>query len=365
MAIEESFSATAAEGLVVDQPSASEADIVEKHIIYYINTALHQTMKAEEVDPVTGERTEMQFYDTPEVHRVMVRDHVRTAIFQEALFAAVNEGDVVLDIGAGSGILSLFAAQAGASKVYAVEPTSAAKLARELAVRNNLDGTVEVIEKMIEDVELPGKVDVLVSEWLGTYGVDENMLAPVLFARDRWLKPGGRMLPARVTAWLAPVFSDVCVETGFFHGRPYGLDLAPLQESSLHELMQFRHVLSDLQAEPAAMWTTDAYRFPAEEANLPFEASLTFTFDRQARVNALAAWFDAEFGNGIVLSNAPWRAYMHWGQFPCPLERTIELEPGAQMAVKFACVPAGFGYCHHTWSARVGSGPWEHHGTDQ
>lgn len=369
MAIEESSSANTANGADADQLSSrgGEPDIVERYFIQQLNPVTHQVLKVEEVDQTTGERKELGLFDLPNMHRVMVRDHVRTDSFRRALFAAVKEGDVVLDIGTGSGILSLFAAQAGASKVYAVDPSPVVGLAQELIALNNVQRTVEVVQERIEDVQLPVKVDVIVSEWLGVYGVDENMLGSVLLARDRWLKPGGRLIPGRVTAWLAPVLSGVRIDTEFFHSNPYGLDLALLSESSVHELMIFRTVFSgnDVQAEPQAMWTTDPYRFPVEEAALPFEASLTFTFERQARVNALVAWFSAELGNGLVLSNAPGQAPTSWGQFPFPLERTVELEPGAEMAVQFTSLPAGPGYCHQAWSARVGHGPWEHHGTNQ
>lgn len=369
MATEEYSSASVADGADASRsPSlpGRQPDVVEKHFIYQMNAATNQVLKAEEIDPTTRERKEVGLYDTPHIYRITVRDHLRTDTFRRALSAAVNEGDVVLDVRAGTGILSLFAAQAGASKVYAVEPAGVAGLARQLVARNNLQETVEVIQAKVEDVRLPAKVDVIVSGWLGPYGVDGSMLAPVLLARDRWLKPGGRIVPERVTAWMAPVSSDVCLETAFFHSRPYGLNLAPLAESSVQELMGAlpRFTGKDLQAEPQAMWTTDLHRFPLEQATQPFRTSLAFVFDRQARINAFAAWHHTEFGNRLVLSNAPRQASGSWRRrFVLPLERTVVLEPGAQMTVHFVCLPDGAGYSHHSWSVRVGSGAWEHHDT--
>ena len=109
--------------------------------------------------------------------------------------AVVRPGDIVLDVGAGSGILSVFAARAGAARVYAVERTTIAVLAQELAAANGVAEIVQVIHGDVMDVELPERVDVIVSEWLGGFGIDEGMLAPVIAARDRWLKPGGVMIP--------------------------------------------------------------------------------------------------------------------------------------------------------------------------
>ena len=116
---------------------------------------------------------------------------------------SVRPGDIVLDVGAGSGILSVFAARAGAARVYAVEETSIAVLAQDLVAANGVAEIVHVIQGDVLDIDLPERVDVVVSEWLGGFGIDEGMLVPVITARDRWLKPGGVMIPHSVTAWAA------------------------------------------------------------------------------------------------------------------------------------------------------------------
>ena len=203
-----------------------------------------------------------------EVHRTMIRDRVRTEAFRRAIESAVRPGDVVLDVGAGSGILSLFAARAGAARVYAVERTTVAVLAQVLAAANGAAEIVQVIHGDIMDVELPGRVDVIVSEWLGGFGIDEGMLAPVIAARDRWLKPGGVMIPRSVTAWTALVndrYSGEMVE--FLRDNPYGLKLDDLAEITVNEIFYsgtFRHLAAgDSRSEPGRLWTTDAGPDPA------------------------------------------------------------------------------------------------------
>ena len=156
-----------------------------------------------------------------EVHRTMICDRVRTEAFRRAIDSVVRPGDIVLDVGAGSGILSVFAARAGAARVYAVERTTVAVLAQELAAANGVAEIVQVIHGDVLDVELPERVDVIVSEWLGGFGIDEGMLAPVIAARDRWLKPGGVMIPRSVTAWAALVYDRYLGETVEFPaGQP-------------------------------------------------------------------------------------------------------------------------------------------------
>ena len=147
-----------------------------------------------------------------EVHRTMICDRVRTEAFRRAIDSVVRPGDIVLDVGAGSGILSVFAARAGAARVYAVERTSAAVLARELAAANGVAEIVRVIHGDVMDVELPERADVIVSEWLGGFGIDEGMLVPVIVARDRWLRPGGVMIPGLVMAWAALVHDRYLAE---------------------------------------------------------------------------------------------------------------------------------------------------------
>src|ERR1700749_3145392 len=97
-------------------------------------------------------------YAELEVHRTMIRDRVRTEAFRRAIESVVRPGDVVLDVGAGSGILSVFAARAAANGVAEI---------------------VQVFHGDVMEIELPGRVDVIVSEWLGGFGIDEGMLGPV------------------------------------------------------------------------------------------------------------------------------------------------------------------------------------------
>ena len=94
-------------------------------------------------------------YAEIEVHRTMICDRVRTHAFRRAIDVVVRPGDVVLDVGAGSGILSAFAARAGAARVYAVERTAVAALAQELAITNGVGEIVEVIHGDVTDIALP------------------------------------------------------------------------------------------------------------------------------------------------------------------------------------------------------------------
>ncbi|URD80909.1 hypothetical protein MUK42_18593 [Musa troglodytarum] len=171
----------------------------------------------------------------------MLQDYVRTGTY----YAAVIEnridfsGRIVLDVGAGSGILSLFAAQAGAKHVYAVEASEMAEYARRLIAGNpSLGQRITVIKGKIEEVDLPEKADILISEPMGTLLVNERMLETYVIARDRFLIPDGKMFPSLGRIHMAP-FSDeyLYVEIAnkaLFWQQPnyYGVDLTSLYGSA-------------------------------------------------------------------------------------------------------------------------------------
>lgn len=113
---------------------------------------------------------------------------------------------MVLDVGAGSGILSFFAAQAGAKKVYAIEASNMALHARQLVESNNVADRIQVICGKIEEIELQDMVDIIISEPMGYMLYNERMLETYLHAR-KWLKPGGKMFPTEGDLHVAP-FSD-------------------------------------------------------------------------------------------------------------------------------------------------------------
>lgn len=147
-------------------------------------------------------------YEDLEVHELMLRDLPRQESYRQAILSnkSLFKDKTVLDVGSGTGILSIFCAQAGAKRVLAVEASNLAKLSRDVIKENNLEETITVFECMIEDFQLPGgvKVDIIVSEWMGFYLLHEGMLDSVLFARDHFLADDGSMFPESASIIVAP-----------------------------------------------------------------------------------------------------------------------------------------------------------------
>ena len=141
-----------------------------------------------------------------------------------------------MDVGAGTGILSMFAAKAGAKKVYAVEPSSTNQLAKKLIEENGLADKITIVEKVVEDIELgkdiPDRVDIIISEWMGYCLLYEGMLDSVLFARDRFLVKGGLIFPERAKIFVAAVNDQTYkFNNDAFYQKdhnPYGVSLQAL-----------------------------------------------------------------------------------------------------------------------------------------
>ena len=146
----------------------------------------------------------------------MLEDHKRTGAYYMACMQnrAQFAGKVVLDVGTGSGILAIFAAKAGARKVYAVEATSMAQAAKRLVAAQGLEDQIEVIQGVVESVEIPEKVDIIISEWMGYFLLRESMLDSVIVARDRFLKPDGALFPSHARMFMAPVRSNLATQRG-------------------------------------------------------------------------------------------------------------------------------------------------------
>jgi len=159
-----------------------------------------------------GERDKHDYYygsySSFHIHEEMLKDTTRTRAYQRAIMD--NPGDfkdkIVLDIGAGTGILSIFAARAGAKHVYAIEFAEIATFAREIIRKNGLEDKITVIKGKMEEITLPvPKVDIIVSEWMGYFLLYESMLDSVLWARDKYLNVGGKMLPDRAQLYIAAI----------------------------------------------------------------------------------------------------------------------------------------------------------------
>ncbi|KEH37264.1 histone-arginine methyltransferase, putative [Medicago truncatula] len=275
----------------------------------------------------------------------MLQDYVRTGSYYAAVMENRTDffGRVVVDVGAGSGILSLFAAQAGAKHVYAIEASEMAEYARKLIAGNPLLGQrITVIKGRVEDVELPEKADILISEPMGTLLVNERMLESYVIARDRFLTPNGKMFPTSGRIHMAPfsdeyLFVEIASKGLFWQQQNYfGVDLTPLHKTAFQGY--FSQPVVDafdprLLISPPMCHPMDFTKIKEEEL-YEIDIPLRFIASVGARVHGLACWFDVLFNGSTVqrwLTTAPGSPVTHWYQLRCVLSQPIYVMAGQEI----------------------------------
>jgi histone-arginine methyltransferase CARM1 len=276
-----------------------------------------------------------QFYGFLSQQQNMLQDFIRTSTYQKAIVSnAIDFKDkVVLDVGAGSGILSFFAAQAGARKVYAVEASSMAKHAEQLVANNQLEDRIQVVPGKIEEITLPEKVDVIISEPMGYMLFNERMLETYLHAK-KWLRPGGLMFPTRGDLHIAPftdaqLYMEQLNKANFwYHENFHGVDLSALRKAAVKEY--FGQPVVDTFDINICLAKSHCYSvdfMTADESDLHnIDIPVTFTLHQSGEVNGLAFWFDVGFLGSekhIWLSTSPTQPLTHWYQIRCLLDKPL------------------------------------------
>jgi protein arginine N-methyltransferase 1 len=236
-------------------------------------------------------------------HRGYLSDNVRLAAFERAITATVRPGDVVIDLGSGTGILGLLATRAGAARVYAVEGTALGGLAREIATANNVADRIRVVRGWSTWVSLPELADVVVTDQIGHFGIEAGLFEYLPDATRRLLKPGGRTIPMAMSWRMAPV---ECVELresiDFWRERRAGFDLTPVvppAEASGYPTTLAREALLSVPATLATAATATVPLSGLIDGRMSFEITRPGTFD------GLAGWFVAELSPGVTFTNGP------------------------------------------------------------
>lgn len=235
-------------------------------------------------------------------HLGYVADRRRLELFRAAVAAVVKPGDIVADLGCGTGILGLAALGAGAAHVYAVDQSEMIHVARQAFERAGLAARGTFIQGRTFRVELPRRVDVAICDHVGYFGFDYGIIELLADARRRFLAPGGRLLPRRLRLRLAAVESQAA-------RRLVDAWSAPEIPHEYHWLAALaaneRHALSVTAAEILGP--------PAELASIDLAAdhrdfmswSCQLVAGRDGRLDGLAGWFECELAPGIWMSNAP------------------------------------------------------------
>jgi len=273
-------------------------------------------------------------------HEEMLSDTVRVAAYHRGIRRAVTPGDVVLDVGTGTGLLAFMASRAGAAKVYAVEHSDFIEVAREIGRRNGFTN-VEFIQANSRDYTPPEPIDVVVHEQMGDELFNENMLANLLDLRDRVLAPGGRILPARFRLFIEPVSFRPEMRVRRFHNidLPDGIDLRGMERSSAMAPYD-TEPLEQFWARPGSVVATVGTPHPVIEfdlatlesaAALPRHHDIERVSTADAIVDGVCVWFEAVFDDDTTLTTSPLATNTSWGNRMYRLDR--EILAGATLAL--------------------------------
>ncbi|XVF82446.1 hypothetical protein PTKIN_Ptkin16aG0048800 [Pterospermum kingtungense] len=293
-------------------------------------------------------------YSSFGIHKDMISDKVRTDAYRQALLKnpSLLNGAVVMDVGCGTGILSFFAAQAGASRVISIEAsekmaTVATQIAKDNGLwrsktnsegNNDCNGVIEVVHGMVEDLDKsleiqPHSVDVLVSEWMGYCLLYESMLSSVLFARDRWLKPGGAVLPDTATIFVAG-FGKGGTSLPFWE-NVYGFNMSSIGKEVVEDAAKLPIVdiinHQDLVTNSTVLQSFDLATMKPDEVDFTATAELEAKFDNLSSKDndfehnatscyGIVLWFETGFTSRFckemptVLTTSPYTPKTHWSQ---------------------------------------------------
>ncbi len=290
-------------------------------------------------------------------HRQYLADAVRVSAFRQAIDEVVTPGDVVLDLGAGTGILGLMACRAGAKRVYAVDEGPIIGLAREIAWANGFQDRITHIKGLSTRVELPERVDVVLADQVGRFGLESGILEYFADSRARFLKPDGVMIPGEIGLVVAPVeCGELFGQVDFWGRTPAGYDFRPALAIAANTGYPARFDPAHLLGAPAR--AISVRLSTASTAALGAEVVLVAA--RPGALHGIGGWFEAQLSPGVTLTNSPLAARpIFRRQVFFPIARPVALEEHDQIGVRLRILPAAgvVSWTVDVRDGRAGRGP--------
>ncbi len=283
-----------------------------------------------------------------QAHRRFLSDRHRVAAYRRALDELVTPDSVVLDLGSGTGILGLLACAAGAADVYAVEATGVIGLAREICRANGYSERMHFIRGLSTDVDLPGPVDLVVTDQINEFCFGAGLLEFLSDASARCLAPDGVTVLAAFDLLVAPVESaELGQQVGFWTRPVEGFDLSAVLPIAANQPHPFPIRREHLLGRPVTGATIDAAQSPEIEV----EVHARTTVEENGRLDGLAGFFAARLAPNVVMTNDPTAAEAidRWG-LVFPFHPPISVDDGDVVVMDIRVNPADDLY---TWNASV------------
>ncbi len=271
-------------------------------------------------------------------HRQYLTDEPRLEAYRRAVEEVVRPGDVVVDLGSGTGILGMLAARAGAARVYSIEAGGMIELARAISKANGFQDRVRFVKGYSTRVELPEKADMVVCDQIGRFGFEAGVIQLLADARRRLLKPEGRVIPSRIDLMVAPVeCREVREQIEFWLHSPAGFDFTPARKWSANSGYPVKYSPSQLLAEPARLHSVDL----TQDGAAPFRAEASMNVARNGELDGVAGWFQAQLSPGVTMTNSPLSATpIERRNVFLPVDRPVAVETGNRVHARMNIIPA-------------------------
>jgi protein arginine N-methyltransferase 1 len=255
----------------------------------------------------------------------------RLDAYRRALEAVVRPDSVVLDLGAGTGVLSIIAARAGARRVFAVERDDAASYAEEVITANGLAHVITVIHGDARSAILPEPPDVMVMDIFGSFGLRAGGLAALVDARDRLLRPGARLIPETIELFIAPAEADdswrECV--GVWGADVAGVRMDVLRQRAVNARYPVRLEKSHLLGRAVRIGELSL----GEIRNSTLRHETVVPVGRPGILRGFCGWYAASLSDGVRITNEPGANGLNYAQCFLPLAQPTPVEAGDSVSL--------------------------------
>lgn len=284
-------------------------------------------------------------------HREYLSDSNRVAAFAGAIEQVVRPGDAVVDLGAGTGIMGLLACRAGAKRLYSIESTPLIEATRQINRANGFEERTCFIKQLSTLATIPERVDVVVADQIGRFGFEAGVVDYFVDARERFLKPGGILIPNRIELWAAPVEHPALFsQTQFWRNLPAGFDYSPACAIASNTGYPTKYTQEHLLGDAVNGVSLDLYTCGRG----------VFTFRGQSMVrragtmHGVGGWFVAQLSPSVKMSNSPLdpKSIERRNVF-FPIAQPVPVAPGDRVLVEMTILPSDVMV---SWKVYISSG---------
>ena len=271
----------------------------------------------------------------PAWHFSMMNDTLRNDLYQAAINLVICEGDFVLEIGTGSGLLSMMAANAGANSITTCEASEAiAKVAEKIICTNGYSKKINVINKMSTELivgkDLPRKADIIISEILSSEFVGEGVRSTILDANKRLLNENGKMIPKSGDIMIALLENNEELDKNYSVEKVNGFDLSEFNVLSGSKFSYDATQKPKLLSCPRSAFHISLHNTQSIKTE---EKIINVQVERNGICFGIIQWLKVQLFEDIQYENNPSEKNSHWPAIIYPFKKPKEVMAGQTLEI--------------------------------